>query len=96
MIKKFITKLLVATCIISTLILPAYATDGIDGSAAGANRTQSDVIDTTQQPSAMGNSDMWEVSLYFKNAFQGNGMLGGLVGFQQILALGGYPSVPLD
>lgn len=96
MIKNF-KKLLsaVATILVltATIAVPTFATNGIDGSAAGANRTQSDVIDTTSQPSAIGNSDMWEVSLYFKNSFQGNGMLGGAVGLQQILSLGGYPGV---
>ena len=91
--KKLLSAVATILALTTTIAVPTFATDGIDGSAAGANRTQSDVIDTTQQPSAMGNSDMWEVSLYFDNSFKGNGMLGGLVGFQQILALGGYPGV---
>lgn len=92
--KKLITSALVAISLFATLSTSAFATGGIDSSGAGLGFEDSEVVAEDMPRTPGMESDIWELSLYYKDAFQGSGLYIGPVGYDQMIALGAPGGLP--
>ena len=86
--KKLITSALVAISLFATLSTSAFATGGIDSSGAGLGFGDSEVVAEDMPRTPGMESDIWELSLYYFDTFQGSGLLIGPMGYSQMETLG--------
>ena len=92
--KKLITSALVAISLFATLSTSAFATGGIDSSGAGLGFGDSEVVAEDMPRTPGMESDIWELSLYYFDTFQGSGLFVGTMGDAQCQALGGANGLP--
>ena len=92
--KKLITSALVAISLFATISTSAFATGGIDSSGAGLGFGDSEVVAEDMPRTPGMESDIWELSLYYFDTFQGSGLFVGTMGYDQMCALGGASGLP--